>query len=316
MSISIKTLGGRPYEDGVENDTQTGDRVLDAESGVLDGMVTGLWGAGLPPLPVTVAGDVVLFSKYQMLVANRDALGRLSGEQRAAFDEIVSRVHAAALERHFSEAELAAAICEHAGTVIEAGESARADLRAAARPVTDALAADPITGDLIAQVEDLAARTPRSAGPGTCAPPDAATRDQTVEALAVAEAVSEGYAGSEPVPDGTYRAEMIAAELEAAGASRNYASINAGTWTLTIDGDGWTASHKHERCSGKHEVVGENVRLTTVVSEGCGMDYDVRWRLDGDELSLRLADLAWTDDPALFSEEQTFIDRVWSRVEG
>ena len=58
------------------------------------------------------------------------------------------------------------------------------------------------------------------------------------------------------------------------------------------------------------------MRLATVISQGCGMDYDLSWRLDGDELSLRLVDLAWSDETAAFADERTFIDRIWARIEG
>lgn len=323
----ITTLGGVLYQEGVETETQTGDREFDSQSGALDGMVTGLWGAGLSSDQIdgsVVAGDVVLFPKYQMLVANRESLARLSEEERAALDEITDEVHRLALDRHFTEAELAASICESGGTVVEAGEEAVAELRAAALPLTDALAADPVIGDLMSRIRQLAAQTPDDGGAGTCAPAggveDAVSRMEP----ALTEALA-GFTGSEFLPDGTYRAVMVADELEAAGADRFFATINDGTWTLTISGDGWQAAHDGnraspsqppERCEGTQQLADGSVRLTTVVSRGCGLDYDVRWSLDGDAMTLRLADLAWAHTAVDFANEQKFIDRVWTRIDG
>ena len=292
----ITTLGGDVYVEGVEVGNLTGDRVWDAESGELDGMVTGLWGAGLPPsVPATVAGDLVLYPKYQMLVANRESLARLSDQQRAALDAIVASVHEAALGRHFNEADLANSICERGVTVIEAGASSLAELRAAAQPLTDSMAADPLTGRLMDRVAEIAKATTRSPSAGTCEPSVPA-----VDAGTVASApIPPGFTGTELVPDGTYRAEATAAELEAAGAGAFFASINAGVWTMTIDGDGWNVTHdkQNERCSGSQEAVDGSIRFATVVSQGCGMDYDFAWRLDGDRFEFRLVDLVWSDDP-------------------
>ena len=128
----ITSLGGMLYEEGVETATQSGDRVQDLQSGALDGMVTGLWGAGLATDQIDgsfVAGDIVLYPKFQVLAANSESLAGLSDQQRAALDGIVAEVRSRALERHFSEADLAAGICERGGTVIEADPEAIADTR-------------------------------------------------------------------------------------------------------------------------------------------------------------------------------------------
>ena len=318
----ITTLGGQLYEEFVQNDSQTGDRAIDSQSGALDGMVTGLWGAGLSTDQIAhafVAGDVVLFPKFQMLVANAESLKRLTHEQRAAFDVTVAEVHRLALGRQFTEAELAAGICELGGTVTEAGPEALEALRAAAAPLLDKMAANLVMGGVIGRIGELAAETPPDPGAGSCGP--AASDRPEPEASAGARALSEvdlaGYTGAELPPSGTYRAVMVRAEMEAAGASVHYAAINDGTWTWTFAGDAWQATHdrNNERCSGTIEVVDGNVRFLTVVSQGWGMDYDVRWRLDGADLSLRLASLPWTYTAADFANEQIFIDRVWTRIE-
>ena len=151
----ITTLGGTIYEEEVATGQLTGYRDTDASSGTLAGMVTGLWGAGLPITDVTVAGDVPVYSKYQTLVANSAMLERLTPDQRSLLDEIVAKTHEAALGHHFTQADLAAALCERGGSVIEAGPEAIAELRAAAAPLTEALASDPVTAGLMADIETL-----------------------------------------------------------------------------------------------------------------------------------------------------------------
>jgi TRAP-type C4-dicarboxylate transport system substrate-binding protein len=315
----ITSLGGKLYEELLQNDTQTGDRVLDSQSGALDGMVTGLWGAGLSTDQIadaTVAGDVVLYPKYQVLVANHESLARLSDEQRDAIDSIVAEVHRLALERHFTEAELAAGICEIGGTVVEAGPEALESLKSAAAPLSDEMAADPVMGDIIDSIDGLAAVTPRGPGAGTCAPASPRA-DATAEVAPVPDADLAGHSGTELPPNGTYRAAMVGGDMAAAGASANYAAINDGIWTMIVEGDTWQVHHdrNNERCSGSLAIVDGNVRLATIVSQGCGMDYDVRWRLDGDALSLRLADLPWAHTATDLANERVFIDRVWTRID-
>ena len=126
-----------------------------------------------------------------------------------------------------------------------------------------------------------------------------------------------GYSGREPLPDGTYRAEASAEDLVAAGADQFYAAINAGTWTLSVEGDEWQAEHqgRNEVCSGSHRSW---VRMSacsrsspraaawTTTSAGASMEA----------LSLRLAHFPHSHTAADFANEQTFMDRVWTRIAG
>ena len=73
---SVEALGGVVYQEGVANSTQTGDRGGDSDSGVL-----GAWkrDCGVPACHAMTRSRWamwVLFPKYQMLVANDQALTR------------------------------------------------------------------------------------------------------------------------------------------------------------------------------------------------------------------------------------------------
>ena len=301
----ITTLGGHVYQEGVATDSLTGDRNADAESGALAGGALGLWGAGLPTYDVTVAGDLPVFAKFQTLVANRDALAGLTDAQRDLLDQVVSATLPAALDRHFAEPDLALGLCALGATITEIGPDAIAAFRAAAQPLTDELMADPVTGRLMADIAALDQATPDALSAGTCFPPGAPG----------SSALPGGFVGDRLPPDGTYRTTMTADELMGLGASRNYASINAGTWTWTFADGMWSATHdvRDERCAGTYGVVEGGVGFVTLESRGCGMDYVLLWQQGDDGLMFRLVGLR-SSDPQALKDEGLFLERAWNRI--
>jgi TRAP-type transport system periplasmic protein len=299
----ITTLGGRIYsEDGPAGEL-TGDRGVDAAAGTLEGMVTGLWGAGLPTQDVTVAGDLVVYSKYQVLVGNAAMLDGLSDRQRELLDTIVTEAQQRALGRHFAEAQLAADRCAHGGTVISMGEVGVEAFRAAAQPLTDQLAADPVTGPLMARVEALKAETPASPGAGTCEP-----AEQT------AGSPEAGFVGDTLPPDGTYRLEIVADELIALGADRGFAGDNAGVWTWTIAGDRWSLDRdgRGDHCTGSFAVAVDIVAVTDDPNGTCSMGGHYTWRRHGDGLQFWYVD--GQGGPLDARTLRVMNELVWSRV--
>ncbi len=310
----IPTLGGALYQEGIETGDLTGDRDTDASTGRLHGMVTGLWGAGLPPTPATVAGDVVVFSKYQMLVANSAAMNRLTDGQRATLAQVTEQVLAGALDRHFSERDLAAELCAKGATVIEAGPEALAAFRQAAQPLTDALASDPVTGPLMADIAALDASIADAPSAEACTPPPASP------APPASAPADEGFIGAQVPPNGTWRTQSTTDELVAAGGDRNFAGMNSGVWDWTFTDGEWLATHRNERCSGTYAVDGDAVRFVTASTRAtCGMDYVIRWRLDGDVLDLQLVEAGDSLGPPASGQalinERAFIERHWQKAE-
>lgn len=309
----IPTLGGRPYaDDGVPAGDLVGSKDPDAQAGTLEGFVTGLWGAGLPLTTTTVAGDLVVFSKYQMLVADADLLGRLSDRQRELLEEVIAAARQAALDRHFSERELALALCAAGHTVIEAGPEALAAWRAAAQPLIDRLAADPLTAELMADVGSLAADTAPSPGAGTCEPPGAGADTYPVSDTSDTLGTL--------VPDGRYRADVTVADLIARGADPEWAANNAGVMTWTYEGDRVTmeVDGSGTRCHG-HAISrdGAFVSLFTDPGQPCDLELSYRWRptADGIEFVVVAPEQPW--------EQQDFLDiqahlegRTWLRLDG
>jgi TRAP-type C4-dicarboxylate transport system substrate-binding protein len=305
----ITTLGGRIYAEYETAGDLTGDRVTDATAGTLEGMVTGLWGAGLPTVDVTVAGDLVVHSKYQMLVANAAALGRLSEQQRVYLDEIVAATHAAALGRHYPEAELAAQLCERGGRVVSLGAEAVDAFKATAQPLTDALATDPVTGELMAAVEALRAETPVAPDAGVCEPDQAP--------LYPISDTSDTY-GTLP-PDGSYRAEVTYDDLVAKGADPSWSTANAGTMTWTFAGDTVTQLvDGRAPCSGT--ALSRGGAFVSLVTDGgdqpCDLDLSFVWRPtpDGVAFVLVAPESPWTVDD--FTTVQAHLEREWVRIDG
>jgi TRAP-type C4-dicarboxylate transport system substrate-binding protein len=297
---------------GVLYDETQGDRVRDAESGVLQGMEAGLWGAGLPRRDGIVAGDVVLFPKYQGLVANDGSLARLSDHQREVLRQAVAEMQADAFTRQFTEAELAARRCADGGTVIQAGPEAVAAFVAATQPARDAMEQDPFTKQVIADITTLKAATPASPGAGTCVP--------VVAAASPSFPVSDttGHVATTP-PNGTYRVDLTLDGLVARGMARDSAARNAGTWTWTWTDGQWHAVHERtsERCSGSYASEGDAfIRFVTLdpVDLGCGMDSDVVWKLDGDQMSLIFLGSPYATTTHGWADERAFYEQVWTRV--
>ncbi len=299
----IPTLGGTVYEEGVAKDGLTGDRNADAISGALTGMITGLWGAGLPTGDVTVAGDLPVYSKFQTLVASGDRLASLTSAQRDLLDQVVSTALTDAVGRHFAERDLAMDLCASGATVTEIGPAAIAAFRATAKPLTDELAADPVTGGLMADIAALDASTPDAPGAGTCSP--------TTEATSPSPGPDTGFIGDQLPPDGAYRTTVTTDELRAGGSSANFATVNAGTWTWSFASGQWSATFKSSTCAGSYAVDRDGVRFVTVEDHGCGMDYTIQWRQDGEDLTFRLVGVG---APEGLADNKPFIERTWDRV--
>jgi len=313
----ITALGGTIYAEGTAAGAFTGSRELDADSGALTGMVTGLWGAGLPTDAVTVAGDEVLYAKYQMLVANTGALGKLTDAQRADLDQAVLATQAAALGRHFTEADLAAQLCEAGATVIAAGPDALAAMVAATAPVTAALEQDPVTKGLIADIGALKAATPASPGAGTCSPPPASPAPSLAPSPAPGAAENvDGYIGSQLLPNGSWRATITRDDLLAKGMTAEFADKNAATitWTLT-DGTsvmGWDGGNQDD-CMPTYSLAAEVVRIAFTGLDGCtGETLDVVWKLDGNELSLKVVG---AKPAAVLATERAWLERTWTKID-
>jgi TRAP-type C4-dicarboxylate transport system substrate-binding protein len=298
------TLGAKTW---FSNDADRGVAVDRCE---LEGAEAGITSTGVLPMgsnPTAVA-DVALFPKYNALVVNADTFRRLSDAQRAVLRRSAGDVQADAITRQSHDAGSEGAWCEAGGRIVHAGPKAQAAFLEAAAPVYDELEADSLTRNLIADVRALAAATPASPVAEPCepsAPPtDLVLPDDLTNYVAT------------PIPDGTYRRELVLDELIANGVSRATAEANSPTrLTLIYEGSKVSQIVEHEgvedRCDGAVEYVdGVGRSASTSGPSGCQFAGDFLWRPEPDGISFVVI-----PHQKIPREDRALLDHwVWTRI--
>jgi TRAP-type C4-dicarboxylate transport system substrate-binding protein len=268
-NLLIQKLGGSPMfgSDGYQA----------AESGLRQG-------AHLTGTP-TATGNVVFFSKYQVLAANEAAFQKLSAAQQAVIRAAAAAAQQKAISEHPSDVDNGKAWCADGGTVVLASDAQVAAFEQVAQPVFAALQQDPVTARSIAAIRDLKAKTPPSPGAAACQP-------EASQANLTPTVGNETWSKG-PLPNGRWVAEQTVDDFVNAGFLRSDAEQNwAGTVTLVIEdgkmsfyGVGLTGN-KGE-CHANTAVKGDQVVMTydndpaKGWTDDCPGEVDtVQWRLD------------------------------------
>lgn len=276
----IETLGATPTSLDNEDlaEAVQDDRVQGAESAYAQ--------LGSVPRGGTFTGDVTLFAKLNTAVANAawfDGLGEeLQADVRRAADETVRYV----VDTNPTEAESAATFCAAAGSIALAGPEAVAAFEAAARPVRERMARDPVVRETIAAIEALepaASDTDSDVQPCNLAPSDG----------------SDGVSGLDEetaaFPEGAFRADIQYEDFIAVGVDAGTAQNHSGVWTLTFE-DGVFADDPG--CPGSTYRVQDGRVTVQLGPVGCGtvagaMLFSARWTYkDG---ALRFIDIIGSD---------------------
>jgi TRAP-type C4-dicarboxylate transport system substrate-binding protein len=298
----IETLGAKAVY--AENaDTLVADGTIrGAETGLASGAYTL---GGFP----TATGDVTLYPKYQVLVAEDSAWSRLTPAQQAVIRKAATAANKVTVTRHPTDAQNAAAYCQAGGRVVLAGPDNVATFVKAVQPMIDRMSQDPLTATAIKAIQALKAATPAEGTAVACAP--------SISATATLTPVVPGPATT-LVPDGVYRLERTKDELLAQGVTEVDAGNNAGTWTLRVAGGTGTWELDHANGSGKETcaltftVRKDRVRLVCGDHPAEWMDF--RWTLDGDRMTMAFVDsfdnLEYTQ-----SANQAIIGGPWTKVE-
>ena len=304
----VEVLGASPWVEGESGGDFTGEKHSDASSGALMGMISGLGGQGVPIGDHTVvAGDLVLYPKYYVLVANRKALGRLSDEQREMLDDAVVAAQQGAFARRASETDLANEACAGGVEIISIGPEAVASFRVAASPLYQTMAADGEMGPVIAGIEDLKVSTSPAPAAGPCE--GTASSNSNVPASDL-----NGYLGTRP-PSGTYRADITEADLLARGATADFAARNSAIVTFAFDEDAYTyTGAEGVTCPGQMNSDGTAVSLSEDPGYPCGLGGAYLWRASPEGIMLGLPSLE-----GLLPTEQVdlraFFEREWVRID-
>jgi len=154
---TITVLGGRPV-------TASFDFAALVARGTLQGAEIDIaqyqenhYGALLP----AVTRNVVLWPKITVLTINRKLYERLDPRQRRWLRQAADSAVRATLDYPYDEATPAAAMCATGVRFYDATDAHVAALHDAVRPVLDSLAADPVSGPLLAKIQQVAAEHPR-----------------------------------------------------------------------------------------------------------------------------------------------------------
>jgi hypothetical protein len=149
----------------------------------------------------------------------------LTAEQQGWVREAADRAAQASVEAVLDEPLAVRAACDAGSRFVDASPEDLEALRTAFAPVVERLAADPVDGPILAELQAIAAEHP---GPEVLDVPDGcreATAPQDA-AVVVPDEVSE-------LPDGTYQVVITLADVQAAGIDNSPGWT--GTWTLTIE---------------------------------------------------------------------------------
>jgi TRAP-type C4-dicarboxylate transport system substrate-binding protein len=268
-------LAGEEFAQALENGTVTGaESAFDIAASTLHEFGTG-------------TSNITFFPKVNVLVANSQALDRLTDEQRATLDTAAERTRDWVLESMPSEQDAAQAYCREGGRVIAAKPADVRALEAAAQPRYAQLERDPQTRDIIAQIRAVAqhaTNAPTEDAP-TCGP----SRDDT--------GASAAGSGS-GIPNGVYRNEITIEEMVAAGVNDATARDNAGIHTIKLtDGElretpSSDAIGTGPSCDATYSVTGDSFTFKWTTTD-CVGNFTATWSLSNDEL--RLSDVRCAD---------------------
>jgi TRAP-type transport system periplasmic protein len=249
-----------------------------------------------------VTGNAALWPRTAALFVNTARLNQLDATARdwlrQAASEAVTWSATHAGDRVAAEMR---SVCGSGARIATATPAQLADLRAAAKPAYDAIAADPARSATLSTIEALVRSAPADAGPPV--PDGCAYRpgghDTTPAPLPTLSA--PGRVGS--LPEGSYRFELTLDELLAHGASRYDAENNAGIFTWNLRAGRWHLDFKfavlglnrpgaYPTCDGFYDIEGDTASFTTVtrIADGdCAPpSWSARWTVHGSTLD-------WTD---------------------
>jgi TRAP-type C4-dicarboxylate transport system substrate-binding protein len=168
-----------------------------------------------------LTANVVLWPRLTTVVIDREAFDSLTADQQEALREAGREVLAPLLARlQADERTSLRALCQAGRTsLVTASAADRSALRKAVQPVYDRLDRDPLTRDVVAEIEKLRARVTRAQAVLHCAP--------------------IGVDRGPPELTKRWHVDLTAAELVAAGAQRDEAESFRGRVTVELARRQW-----------------------------------------------------------------------------
>lgn len=292
---ALATLGATP------TDVVAGERDAGLASGEIDAHEHSLLSyvqRGNYALAPYLVANKILWPETQALIINPDVLASLTDAQAGWLHDAAADAAGRSAELHDVDEDLTVEACESGARFAEASEAQLAALREAVAPVYDDLTADPLTAELIAEIDSLK----QTVDVQPLSIPDGCTGEAPGRA---ASAVAEG-ADDPSVLNGTYRLEWTFDELLESMSQwdsepESGARSNAGVVALTF-GNGdfdqvWESGQSQgDSCTGTYAVTGDRVVMVATV--------DGQWDCGPDTRGVLLVDAAWelTDDQLILSD--------------
>jgi TRAP-type C4-dicarboxylate transport system substrate-binding protein len=219
-SQAIKALGAKPVNVGFE----WVDQVRNGKLRGVEFDIAQYSQNGEGTLPGNVTANVVLWPKVFVLSLSQKRFDALSHQQQRWVREAAKQAVQTSVDAAYDETTPARALCTVGARFYWASPDQLAAMRASLKPVIDRLASEPTSGPALKQIQAIAAKFPEPLSPDV---PDQCREDRTGAAIAptIPAQVST-------LPDGVYRQQVTASEVEAFGLSNNDGW--SGTWTLTV----------------------------------------------------------------------------------
>jgi TRAP-type C4-dicarboxylate transport system substrate-binding protein len=262
-----------------------GERLAKVADGSLTGIEASLW-QDVGIYPATLTGNVVLFSKFDVVIINKTVFDALSKAQRSVLQQAVQAAVPVTLADRTIESEAAKDWCRLRGSrVVLASSQDLADLQGAATSVRTTLEQDPFTRRMIDRILQLSVGTVK-VDVQACEPP--ATSDVMIEPH-----------GDQTVIDGVWRLEVDYDALVAADIPGTFPQFDEGVWNFDLEGGQGTATASHGTvCGMAYFIDGDRISLSFEAdpTKQCGGLLAGTFGRHGDELTLLFTDAAVAGD--------------------
>lgn len=254
----------------------------------------------------TSVGNQFLGLKPNVIIVNSEVWQGLTDRQRDALTQaaVDARTYASTqMPTHMTLARAAELFCSQgAGDVVLASAEDTAAMRAAVVDVMDRLRSDPLTAAVIDRAVALDAELSAAERAAPCTGTGPRVWPwQPVKAK-----------GDQSVLDGSWRIEVTAERLRAAGVDATVAANNEAVWTFTLaDGAYRGTSTNGDDCVGRVFIRGDLVSTVWDPATGCGGNTTSRWTVTGDLLELEFVS---GNEPGLREFSNAFMAGGLTRV--
>lgn len=301
---TVRALGGLAVSTGYA-DNHGFDAAQPVRATELD--VRTYWSNDMIGTADNVPADVVLWPKMPLLAVSDKVWRSMSAQERTWVGRAAEVARKASVSGRYDDAAVAAGLCRRGLRVVSTTEVQRRRLLDAVRSVHDALARDPLAGDVLA----IGRRHP---APDSLLAPGGCTSSQQPSGRPVAP-----RAGAEDLPSGTYRVRITTADLAKAGIGNGPGWT--GTWTMGVDNGRYELRCRPldlpgkdcgnvESFSGDALESGQLTATGTSVSfrdEATGLQYAAGWSMDDGAL-------VFTDVPGEPAAPAHLTLRPWTRI--